>query len=180
MNENWKPVPNFEGYYEVSDIGRVRSVDRSVNRQYPDGRTCTVKRKGSIRKLDYRDGYAAVCLQADKRIFKAYVHRLVCEAFNGACPDGKSIVAHCDGNPANNTAGNLRWATEAENQRDREPHGTHNRGERSHLSKLTWDSVEEIRNSPLPSNVVAATFGVTAANIRQIRRGQTWVPLAAA
>lgn len=130
-------------------------------------------------KFDYRDGYATIRLQADKRVFKPYVHRIVCEAFNGPCPEGKSIVAHNDGDFTNNTPENLRWATHAENQRDRERHGTHNRGERSHLAKLTWEDAEEIRSSPLPSKVIAAEFGVTAANVRQIRRGDTWVPLAA-
>lgn len=177
--EMWKPVPNFEGYYEVSSLGRVRSVDRVVSRQYPDGRVCQVRRKGGLRKLEYRDGYAVVRLQADKRIFKPYVHRIVCEAFNGPCPEGKSVAAHNDGDFTNNTPKNLRWATYAENQRDREGHGTHNRGERSHLAKLTWDAAEEIRSSSLPSSVIAAAFGVSAANVRQIRRGETWVPLAA-
>jgi HNH endonuclease/NUMOD4 motif len=175
--EIWKPVPDFDGYYEVSNNGRVRSVDRVVSRQYPGGKTCQVKRKGSLRKLEYRDGYASVRLQADKRIFKPYVHRIVCEAFNGPCPEGKSIVAHNDGDSTNNRPENLRWATEAENQRDREVHGTHNRGERSHLAKLTWNDAEEIRRSALSSKHIASEFGVTAANIRQIRRLETWVPV---
>lgn len=178
--EIWRPVPDFEGYYEVSNLGRVRSVDRVVTRDYGDGRTTTVTRCGQIMKFDYRDGYATVRMQANRRAFKAYVHRLVCEAFNGEQPSAeKSMVAHNDGDPTNNTPGNLRWATEAENQRDREGHGTHNRGERSHLAKLTWDDASEIRQSCEPTSHLASRFGVTPANIRMIRRGKTWVPLAA-
>lgn len=180
MAEEWRPAPRFAGFYEVSDLGRVRSVDRVVTRDYGDGRTTTVKRRGKLMKFDYRDGYAAVRMQANGFSFKAYVHRLVCEAFHGPQPSSeKSMVAHNDGNPSNNTPGNLRWATPGENQRDRENHGTHNRGERSYLSKLTWDAAAEIRASNDSTTHLAAKFGVTPANIRMIRRGLTWVPLAA-
>lgn len=177
--EKWLPAPAYEGFYEVSSLGRVRSVDRVVTRHYRDGRTTTVTRCGQTMKFDYRDGYATVRLQANRRTFKAYVHRLVCEAFNGPCPEGKSIAAHNDGDFTHNWSENLRWATEAENQRDREGHGTHNRGERSHLAKLTWDDASEIRRSGEPTSLLASRFGVTPANIRMIRRGATWVPLAA-
>ncbi len=87
------------------------------------------------------------------------------------------MVAHNDGDFTNNTPENVRWATPTENQRDREGHGTHNRGERSHLRKLTWDDVSEIRESPEPNPHVARRFGVTSANIRMIRRMKTWIPL---
>lgn len=180
MAEEWRPAPRFAGFYEVSDLGRVRSVDRVVTREYGDGRTTTVKRRGKLMKFDYRDGYAAVRMQANGFAFKAYVHRLVCEAFHGPQPSPeKSMVAHNDGDPANNTPGNLRWATPAENQRDREAHGTHNRGDRAARSKLNWDAAAEIRASNDSTADLAARFGVTTANIRMIRRGATWVPLAA-
>ncbi len=178
MAEAWLPVCGFEGFYEVSNLGRVRSVDRTVTRDYGDGRKTTVRRRGAIMKFDYRDGYATVRMQAEGRSFKAYVHRLVCAAFNGPQPTPEKImVAHNDGDFTNNTPENVRWATPTENQRDREGHVTHNRGERSHLRKLTWDDVSEIRESSEPNPHVARRFGVTSANIRMIRRMKTWIPL---
>ncbi|WP_409514848.1 NUMOD4 domain-containing protein [Agrobacterium sp.] len=57
MAEAWLPVCGFEGFYEVSNLGRVRSVDRTVTRDYGDKRKTTVRRRGAIMKFDYRDGY---------------------------------------------------------------------------------------------------------------------------
>ena len=177
--EEWKDICGFEGYYKVSNNGRVRSLDRIVNRTYSNGSVTKVKRRGGIMKLDYRGDYATVRLQADKKVFKPYIHRLVCEAFNGSSPsDDKIFVAHNDGNPYNNKPCNLRWVTPAENQRDRELHHTHNRGTKSHLAKLTWDDVNAIRSSSFKASQLSSLYGVTAENIRHILNMRTWVPLA--
>lgn len=178
MPEEWRDISGFEGYYQVSNRGRVRSLDRIVQRNYSNGTKTTVNRLGIIMRPDYRGEYATVRLQADKRVFKPYVHRLVCAAFNGnSDSDDKIFVAHNDGNPLNNTPSNLRWASPSENQRDREIHSTHNRGVKSHLAKLTWEAIGEIRSSGLKSSELAKIYNVTAANIRHILRGRTWVPL---
>lgn len=176
--EEWKDICGFEGYYQVSSMGRVRSLDRVVTRTYSDGTTTQVNRKGQIMRPDYRGEYATVRLQADKKVFKPYIHRLVCAAFNGGQPSNDRVfVAHNDGNPLNNTPSNLRWATPAENQRDRELHHTHNRGTKSHLAKLTWDDIKVIRSSQMTTSQLASLFNVTSANIRHILRFKTWVPL---
>lgn len=124
--EHWKPVVGFEGLYEVSDHGRVRSLDRMTARGL---------RKGQMMKPFALDtGHLRVRLSRDGRGSGPLVHRLVLEAFVGPCPDGQE-GCHSDGNPENNHVGNLRWATRSENQLDSVRHGTHQWARRTHCPR---------------------------------------------
>ena len=117
LNEQWKSVPGYEGIYEVSDQGRVRSLDRidaSGNR-----------RRGQDRKpVTKASGYLKVDLCKDGRESAPSVHRLVLTAFVGPAPDGME-TCHNDGNPTNNALSNLRWGTHSANISDQVAHGTH-------------------------------------------------------
>ena len=102
MEEEWRPVANFEGYC-VSNLGRVRSNQlwRGV--------------QGRIRKLnDSGGGYLGLGLQRHGVQITVNVHRLVAEAFIPN-PDGKPVIDHIDRNKQNNVVSNLRWATHSEN-----------------------------------------------------------------
>lgn len=95
-SDDWRRLPSPYRNYEVSCAGAVRRGAREL--------------KGYVDRYGYRTvllSYAGI----SKR-FK--VHRLVCEAFSGPCPDGLEC-AHLDGDPANNAASNLRWVTHKEN-----------------------------------------------------------------
>ena len=126
--EIWKPIPGWEGSYEVSDHGRVRSVDRIVTT-----RTGIRKRyHGRVLALTAdRSGHLAVSLGRAKD--KA-VHRLVLEAFVGPCPEGQECC-HNDGDPTNNNLSNLRWGSPTENAFDRVRHGTHNETAKTHCPR---------------------------------------------
>lgn len=110
----WKSVVGYEGYYEVSDRGDVRSVDRTIIRN--DGvlqvRTGRLK---SQREDDY--GYLVVKLSKDGVDRLVRVHRLVAEAFIGICHGYGHEVNHIDFNRKNNYADNLEWVTHLENVR---------------------------------------------------------------
>lgn len=117
MPERWRPVVGYEGIYEVSDQGRVRSVSRLTSH----GR----QRAGTLlRALNTPKGYLVVNLSRSNRICQQLVHRLVLKAFCGEPPDGMEAL-HGDGDPSNNTLANLRWGTHSENQADQVAHGTH-------------------------------------------------------
>lgn len=118
MSETWKPIPGWEGAYEVSDQGRVRSLPRAV-RHYRGGAS---RRGGRILRPGVVRDYERVVLQRDGRTKNVAVHRLVLTAFIGPCPPGME-ACHGDGNRRNNRLSNLRWDTKAANCRDRTTHG---------------------------------------------------------
>lgn len=115
MPERWLPVLGYEGLYEVSDRGRVRSLDRRDRR----GRL----RKGMIRKLQtHKFGYPTVALKSDGKQRTFCVHTLILEAFVSPRPEGHH-ARHLDGIPEHTYLLNLAWGTRSENQIDMADHG---------------------------------------------------------
>lgn len=111
-NECWKPVINYENFYEVSNYGNVRSCDRVVTRK---GRTGNLFKKGQIlRQFVTSKGYLRLSLSKNSISKNYMVHRLVAETFlpNTA---NKTEVNHKDGNKINNRLDNLEWCTSSEN-----------------------------------------------------------------
>lgn len=113
-NEIWKPVKGYEGLYEVSNLGRVRSLDRLVNcgKNKVGFRT----RKGKIlSNCIKKDGYHSVRLPNFNGEYIHYsVHRLVAQAFIPN-PDNKPCIDHLNTNQGDNRVENLRWVTYKEN-----------------------------------------------------------------
>lgn len=120
--EVWRDVVGFEGYYEVSNLGRVRSLDR-IGETRPGLAT---RFHGRMLKLQVNEGgYRTVQLNRDGNRTRAWVHRLVLSAFVEPQPDPSLIVRHLDGDPSNNVPDNLAWGTHAENALDCIRHGRH-------------------------------------------------------
>lgn len=108
MKEIWKPVPGYEGKYEVSNMGRVRSLDRTLEYVCPKKGTLHARRRGVILKpIIQPDGYARVCLCSNARP----VHVLVAAAFLGHTPGTGLFVNHMDGVKHHNSATNLELVT---------------------------------------------------------------------
>jgi hypothetical protein len=100
--ERWKPIPGFEGMYEISNLGRVKSLPRRY-----------VYRERILTAREDTGGYFSVVLyRGDGTNVNALLHRLVCRAFNGEPPQDKTDVNHQDGVKANNTAANLEWTND--------------------------------------------------------------------
>ena len=108
MEEIWKPVKGFEGYYEVSNLGRVRSVDRLV--KYSNGQIHLHKGRILSPGLVHKLGYLQVALCNNGKIKHKMVYRLVAEAFIPN-PDNLPQVNHKDENAFNNCVENLEWCT---------------------------------------------------------------------
>lgn len=104
MEEIWKPVKGFEGYYEVSNLGRVRSIDRYVNTKGDSKRI----RNGRVLKGIIHNEYVLVTLSKDNLKSKKRVHRIVAEAFLPN-PDNLPQVNHKDEDKTNNNVTNLEW-----------------------------------------------------------------------
>lgn len=104
-NEEWRPVVGYENCYEVSNLGRVRSVERTLNRS--DGRKHTVKAT-LLHQHNHQKGYKVVGLSMDGIQKLAKVHRIVAIAFIPN-PDNLSMVNHKDEDKTNNRVENLEW-----------------------------------------------------------------------
>lgn len=128
--EAWKPVFGYEGLYEVSDLGNVRSLDRvKLNRWGEYLKRGAVLRPG----LDDK-GYPMVVLTRDGKPRTRRVHVLVLEAFASPRPAGLH-ACHGDGDSQNNRVENLRWDTPNENTFDKIRHGTHLQAAQTHCKR---------------------------------------------
>ncbi len=110
-DEQWRPVVGWQGYYEVSSRGRVRSLPRTIMRS--NGKPQTFKER-ILRPAPDRNGYLAVTLCRDGVARTVQVHVVEFAAFNGPLPRGMT-VDHRDRNETNNDIGNLRLATNQQN-----------------------------------------------------------------
>ena len=110
LDELWKDVVGYEGYYEVSSIGRVRSVERKTKSRFGLKTSPSRVLKGYVTNV----GYLRVDLSRDGNKKHVSVHRLIAEAF---IPNPKSLkcVNHIDSDRLNNKATNLEWSTHKEN-----------------------------------------------------------------
>lgn len=110
IKEEWRPVCGYEGKYEVSNMGRVRGLDRVANRKtYPRFVKGVV-----LSQLTMPNGYASVCLRSDGKQARFYVHRLVATAFIPS-PTNLPEVNHKDERKSNNAVSNLEWCSRSYN-----------------------------------------------------------------
>jgi hypothetical protein len=172
MNETWKAVPGYEGLYEVSSLGRVKSLARE----------CRAMRKGTMASVPIPErmltptqisvGYLTVGLSRDGNCKTKYIHQLVCEAWNGPRPEGFD-AAHFDGDKHNNTPENLRWASRRDNVKDKVRHGRQPRGDDLWFTKISDEQVRLIRsNAHVTAKAWADKLGVAHQTISAIRRGE--------
>lgn len=110
MAEKWKSIQGYEGQYDVSNLGKVKSVRRKAL----NGNGYQKKKDRLLKPHINKGGYATVALCKDGKPKVFLVHRLVAIAFIPN-PEGKPIVDHIDTNPLNNAVDNLRWCTQKEN-----------------------------------------------------------------
>ena len=172
ITETWKPVVGFEGLYEISDFGRIKSLDRMIQRR---GHTKLLRGRLLTSSVNGAGHLQINLSNENKKSFK--VHRLVLEAFTGPCPQGLECC-HNDGNHVNNHIENLRWDTRSSNIMDRVDHGVSNRGERQGSSKLTEDQVHQIRtlckHSDIPQREIGGMYGVNQQTVSKIHTRIRW------
>lgn len=183
-----KQVPGFSDYF-VTPSGKVYSRYRLGRPRTRYGELNGVQRwpDGFISEVvggPHRAGYRLIGLRKDGKRTVRSLHVIILEAFAGSRPDGMEC-RHKDGNPANNTLGNLEWGTPLENLNDKRKHGTVRIGEKHQNAKLTVEIVREIKASLAPDGKrntnpgtrqrdLAKRFGVTPACISAISIGRTW------
>ncbi len=167
----WKPITGFEGLYEVSDSGEVRSLDRmvidSVGHRYMV--------RGRILKQNGSNGYLMVDLCKNGIRYPLYVHILVATAFIPN-PNNLPTVNHKDGNKFNCSVSNLEWASYSDNNQHAYCTGLKECGEKFYNAKLTEEQVFEIRKNGKYTTYekIAEKYGVSRATIRDVLELKSW------
>lgn len=166
--EEWRPVKGYEGFYSVSNLGRVRR-DKS-----PKKRT-----HGILKTKITRNGYVEVQLSANAVVRSVSVHRLVGFAFLEK-PEGKNDINHKNGKRSDNRLDNIEWLSRQENiQHMFTVLGNHGpQGEAAGSAKLTMEIVKEIRRTyasgSCTQDMLAQRYGVLQNAISRIVNGKRW------
>ena len=172
--EVWRDVPGYEGLYQVSTLGRVKSVPKAV--RY--GFNFRYVRAKILKPRPDEAGYLQVVLCKGKTHRQFMVHRLVLEAFVGPCPEGMEGCHHPDNDITNCKLTNLRWDTHKANCADKEQAGTVRRGEDHKMAKLTEAQVREIRDKyatgEFSQDQLAKEYGISPYSISLVVRKKTW------
>lgn len=163
MEEKWKWIEGYEGLYEVSNKGRVKSH---------------IKHK--IMKLNLHSKlkkYYSIMLYKDEIPKRFLVHRLVALAFIEN-PKNENFVNHKDGNGHNNVVENLEWVSHKQNMEHASKHNLNHKGEDVYNAKLTNDQVLEIcyflDNTDISQSVIGSWYGVPQTRISKINLGYAW------
>jgi hypothetical protein len=173
--EEWRDIRGFEGYYQVSNLGRVRSVDRIVRSRWGTEKPVA----GHIIKCGLQPvGYLAMPMSKEGRAYRRSVHRLVAESFIPN-PEGKPQVNHKNGIKTDNRVENLEWVTGVENCRHAIDEKLYEfpKGEERVQAKLTDQAVREIRALAAKGmwhKHIAARYGVGRKAITKVVNRQRW------
>lgn len=168
--EEWRDIQGYEGLYQVSNNGRVRSLARNST-------------KGKILCQAVKRGYSHVCLSKDNKKKHFAVHRLVALAFIPN-PSKKPEVNHIDGNRSNNNIANLEWVTRAENELHayrtlgKAPNRPWEGKPRPCARKFTEEQVRAIRNDNRPCTDIGREYGVSKTAIRDIKTRKNYKEIA--
>lgn len=142
--EKWCDIENYQGYYQISSFGRVRSINRYITRI--DGRVCFIPSRILKPFQGKTCNYLCVQLCKDNVTEKFMIHRLVAKAFLGLKDKSTLEVNHINGNRHDNTVDNLELVTHQQNINHSISHFLKNDyGEKSTNSKLSNNQAEEIR-----------------------------------
>ena len=158
--QEWRDVPGYEGYYQVSNDGEVRSLTRTLS----DGRTW----KGRKLKGGYfGNGYKFITCRKDGKAFNFSVHRMVAMAFIPN-PENYQMVNHKDGNKNNNHVSNLEWVDGSQNQY----HAVKTGLRKSKLTKADVRNIKELIEQGESQESIAKRYNVSQMTISHVLAGK--------
>jgi hypothetical protein len=165
--EIWKDIIDYEGLYQISSFGRIKSLEKKVNNSETTHRVV----KERIMRLGITPkGYIQTSLAKKQVNTKFYSHRLVALHFIPN-PHNKLEVNHIDGNKSNNEVSNLEWSTRSENNKHAFNTGLREnaKGSLSKISKLSQKDREDIKASSLSRKELRIKYNVSATTIQGIK-----------
>jgi NTP pyrophosphatase (non-canonical NTP hydrolase) len=178
QEETWVPAFGAEGYYEVSSLGRIRSVARDVRSKM--SKTGTRRTNGRILKTNSisNAGYYSAKMSIEGKKVYWDLHRLVLQSFR-PCSDNRNEVNHKNGNKLDNRIENLEWITRGDNVRHVYASGNKvtKKGSQVSISKLTESDIPVIRKliaNGATYKSVGDMYGVSYVAIIQIIKNKTW------
>lgn len=180
--EEWRSVVGYEGYYDVSNLGRVKSLRRVVANG--PGVTRVVKQSILTASGAGRDEYAIVNLAVQRKNRTFRVNILVLEAFIGPRPTAM-VSCHGDGCKQNNALSNLRWDTQQANIDDKAIHGTNPVGEKNAMAKFSNDQIAKLKAELRGIGDMSYTEfgrirGLTRRHVSSVASGKRWASVEAA
>lgn len=167
----WKDIPGYEGMYQISSAGDIKSLKRHIENGSPSG--MILSERMLAHNITPR-GYHEVSLRKNGKGKQVYVHRLVADAFL-ALRFGET-VNHIDGNKDNNNISNLEFITYAENNQHAYDTGLHRKNQDHYKAKLTNENVKEIKRLGKYDTYdnIAKKYGVSKATVRDVLENRTW------
>lgn len=178
--EIWKDIPGYEGIYQASTLGNIRSVDRIMKKGNRWGSYNNIRCEGKIlnQRVTGTLKYKTCLFSVFKKRKNCLVHRLIAKTFLPN-PHNLPVVNHKDGDKMNNKVSNLEWLTRNGNIKHAINLGLFDvSGEKNYSAKLTAHDVSEIRSKYVPhkytSQKLANEFKVSVTSITNIIRGKTW------
>lgn len=171
--EVWRPVAGFEDCYHISNMGRVKSLERKAT--IWNGLR-TIHPRIMSPSVNKRTGYHSLNLQLSRHVKTRLVHALVLEAFVGPAPAGYE-TRHINGIRSDNRLENLQWGTRLENMDDQYTHGTRIQGASNHASKLTPEMVALILTSGLTGVELSKRLGIGTSTVCRVRQGKAFATL---
>lgn len=170
ITEEFRPVNGYEGLYEVSDFGRVKSLDRYV--VYPKGGIRIFY--GRLLSLSKPKGYDRVTLIRNNKAITHFVHQLVAIAFISPRTKEKPWVNHKNFIRDDNRPENLEWVNSQENMDHQVNGGRSPKGSKNPSAILTEEQVREIKTCKMSFKEMSLKYGVCIGTLEALRYGRTW------
>jgi len=171
MIEIWKDIEGYEGIYEVSNLGRIKALEKLIWNGYG-----YFIKKEQIRKIscNNKTGYCHIPLWVNNKPKMYYIHRLVASAFINNV-ENKKEVNHKDGDKKNNNVNNLEWVDRIQNIRHSiKILGNRQDGSFNNNTKLTELDVYNIKNDNRIHRLIAADYNVSRTAITMIKNNKNW------
>ena len=158
MNEEWRDIKDYEGLYQISNLGRVKSLVGWNGKKYISRERILEPTKRNDDRATYQRAIVSLTKDGEKKDYR--VHRLVAQAFIPN-PENKPQVNHIDGNPLNNNVKNLEWVTDRENKL----HAIENDLRIYRINTIDRQTMVELLNSGKEYKEIGKILGVSSATV---------------